>query len=86
MGRGRGKGEGSVLLRSDGRWIAQVQTGYKENGTPKYKRSAKMQKAAIEKLDALKGEIHGGNYSNIKIDSQAVSYRTARHRMRRRDA
>lgn len=64
----RGKGEGSVLLRSDGRWIAQVQTGYNENGRPKYaQRSAKTQKEAIEKLDALKREVHGGTYSDTKL-------------------
>lgn len=63
----RGKGEGSIIERKDGRWVAQVQTGYNENGSPKYaQRSAKTQKEAIEKLDTLKREVHGGTYSDTK--------------------
>ncbi|GHU93029.1 site-specific integrase [Clostridia bacterium] len=30
----RGNNEGSIYQRSDGRWCAQVVTGYKENGSP----------------------------------------------------
>ena len=68
----RGKGEGSILQRSDGRWIAQVQTGYNEDGRPKYaQRSAKTQKEAIEKLDALKREIFSGVYTDTKVTLKA---------------
>ena len=33
----RGNNEGSIYRRSDGRWCAQVVTGYKDDGTPKRK-------------------------------------------------
>lgn len=68
----RGKGEGSILHRSDGRWIAQVQTGYREDGRPKYaQRSARTQREAVEKLDALKREIFSGVYTDTKVTLKA---------------
>lgn len=59
----REKGEGSVFLRSDGRYVAQVQNGTKPNGRPNYiTRYAKTEALAKKKLKELKLEIASNTY------------------------
>ena len=49
MARRRGKNEGSVYRRADGRWCAAAHVGYHEDGRPrKVVRYGKTQAEAIE--------------------------------------
>jgi integrase len=51
----RGNDEGSVFQRKDGRWVAQLQDGFKANGAPKFRhRYAGTRKEADEILVELK--------------------------------
>lgn len=54
----RGKGEGSVYLRTDGRWIAQVEAGRDASGRRRYARAVRLTKAAaIRALRELQGQV-----------------------------
>ena len=51
----RKQGEGTVRLRSDGRWEGRIVIGYNEKGNPKTKTSTKGE--CEEKLQTLKEEL-----------------------------
>jgi integrase len=51
-GKRRGRGEGSVFQRKDGLWVAEVTTGYREDGTPVRETAYAPTKAEV--LDKLK--------------------------------
>ncbi|MBD5153435.1 MAG: site-specific integrase [Oscillibacter sp.] len=58
MGRKRKSGEGTVRLRTDGRWEGRVVIGYDDKGLPKTKNVlAKTKGECVEKLTALKDSI-----------------------------
>ena len=58
MGRKRKSGEGTVRLRTDGRWEGRVVIGYDDKGLPKTKNvRAKTKGECVEKLTALKNSI-----------------------------
>lgn len=55
----RENGQGSIYLRKDGRWVASIQSGFKENGKPNIKtKYAKTQAEAKRKLKELIKEIY----------------------------
>ena len=55
MGRKRKAGEGTLRLRTDGRWEGRVVVGYDDHGKPKTKNvTARSKEACLEKLEALK--------------------------------
>jgi integrase len=57
MTRKRGKGEGTIYQRNDGYWIAQVTTGYDENGKQKRKTITGQSRIDVsEKLKTVLGE------------------------------
>ena len=54
----RKQGEGTVRLRSDGRWEGRIVVGYHDNGNPKTKSVFASTKGECEeKLKALKEEL-----------------------------
>ena len=54
----RKQGEGTIRLRSDGRWEGRIVIGYNEKGNPKTKNvTAKTKYECEEKLKALKEEL-----------------------------
>lgn len=54
MAKRRGKGEGSIYQRADGRWVGQVQNGFYANGRRKYVRVVRRTEAeAIQAKRAL---------------------------------
>ena len=58
MGRKRKSGDGTVRLRTDGRWEGRVVIGYDDKGLPKTKNVlAKTKGECVEKLTALKNSI-----------------------------
>ena len=58
MGRKRKSGEGTVRLRTDGRWEGRVVIGYDEKNYPKTKSvTAKTKKECLEKLKKLKEQL-----------------------------
>ena len=58
MGKRRNAGEGTIRLRSDGRWEGRVVVGYDENNLPKTKNVlAKTKHECIEKLEKLKEDL-----------------------------
>ncbi len=69
MARKRKNGEGTVRLRSDGRWEGRYVVGYDEKGYPKTKNVlAKTKKECVEKLNALKAKLGGLKSDKIKVD------------------
>ncbi len=57
----RGRGEGSISQRRDGRWEVRIQLGYAEDGKRKYRSAAvATQAAAIAKLSQLRAETDAG--------------------------
>lgn len=55
----RENGQGSIYLRKDGRWVASIQNGFKDNGKPNIKtKYAKTQAEAKRKLKELIKEIY----------------------------
>src|SRR5205085_4429937 len=59
--RKRGNGEGSIYLRSDGRWAAELTIGYDERGRQQRLRVyGKTQTAARAKLEELKKRVTQG--------------------------
>src|SRR5436305_14859976 len=59
--RKRANGEGSVYLGSDGRWAAEMTTGYDEHGRQQRPRVyGRTQAQALAKLDELKKRIEQG--------------------------
>lgn len=64
----RKQGEGTIRLRSDGRWEGRIVVGYNEKGNPKTKNvTAKTKYECEEKLKALKEEL-GKVAERIKPD------------------
>lgn len=71
----RENGQGSVYLRKDGRWVASIQNGFKENGKPNIKtKYAKTQAEAKRKLKELIKEIYTPTEEVIKNDSLVQEY------------
>ncbi len=53
-GKRRGKGEGSIYRRKDGRWVGQIENGYYPNGRRRYVRVVRStQREVIEAMDTL---------------------------------
>lgn len=64
MAKRRGKGEGSVYQRADGRWVGQVENGFYANGRRKYLRIVrKTQGEVIEAMRTVRkgGKVLDGN-------------------------
>lgn len=60
-GRRRGKGEGSIYQRADGRWIGAITVGYAANGKQKRKTvSGRTQQEALRKLRAAQRQADEG--------------------------
>lgn len=69
MGRKRKNGEGTVRLRTDGRWEGRVVIGYDEKGLPKTKNVlAKTKGECVEKLNSLKASITPPTPNKVKSD------------------
>lgn len=64
MPRKRANGEGSIYKRkSDNRWTAKLQIGYKPDGAPQYKVIyGNSQKEVKDKLDKLKGNVKNNTF------------------------
>ena len=57
----RANGEGSITKRKDGKWMAKIKVGIKENGKPRNKYFyADTQKEAIRKLEGFKISLNIG--------------------------
>lgn len=71
----RENGQGSIYLRKDGRWVASIQNGFKENGKPNIKtKYAKTQAEAKRKLKELIKEIYTPTEEVITNDSLVKEY------------
>lgn len=71
----RENGQGSIYLRKDGRWVASIQNGFKENGKPNIKtKYAKTQAEAKRKLKELIKEIYTPTEEIITNDSLVQEY------------
>ncbi len=69
MARKRKNGEGTVRLRTDGRWEGRYVVGYDDKGYPKTKNVlAKTKTECIQKLKKLKEECGGLKSDKIKAD------------------
>lgn len=68
--KGRGNGEGTIVKRKDGRWMANITVGFDENGEQK-RRSfyGKTREEAATKMTKALGELMSGTY----IDPNRVS-------------
>ena len=71
----RENGQGSIYLRKDGRWVASIQSGFKENGKPNIKtKYAKTQAEAKRKLKELIKEIYTPTEEVITNNSLVREY------------
>ena len=71
----RENGQGSIYLRKDGRWVASIQNGFKENGKPNIKtKYAKTQAEAKRKLKELIKEIYTPTEEVITNNSLVREY------------
>lgn len=71
----RENGQGSIYLRKDGRWVASIQNGFKENGKPNIKtKYAKTQAEAKRKLKELIKEIYTPTEETVTNDSLVREY------------
>lgn len=71
----RENGQGSVYQRKDGRWVASIQNGFKENGKPNIKtKYAKTQAEAKRKLKELIKEIYTPTQEIITNNSLVQEY------------
>lgn len=71
----RENGQGSVYLRKDGRWVASIQNGFKDNGKPNIKtKYAKTQAEAKRKLKELIKEIYTPTEEIITNNSPVREY------------
>ena len=58
----RGRGEGSVFERDDGRWVGSISLGYAESGKRKRKTVyGATKQEVLDKLDQLRGDARAGN-------------------------
>jgi integrase len=63
----RDKGDGSLFQRADGKWVAQLRIGTKENGKPKLKSFVNdTRQEAKKRLDEYKKAIIKNDYREIK--------------------
>jgi integrase len=70
--RKRANGEGSIYIRSDGRWAAEVTVGYNERGRQQKARAyGRTQAEARDKLDELKARLAQG--LPPKVEKQTVA-------------
>lgn len=70
MAKRRANGEGGITRRKDGKWLATLLIGRKDNGKPNYKYLyANTQKEAIQKLEELKLSLNIG----IKVSKGDVT-------------
>lgn len=71
----RENGQGSIYLRKDGRWVASIQSGFKENGRPNIKtKYAKTQAEAKRKLKELIKEIYAPREEIITNNALVKEY------------
>ena len=64
----RGKGEGTLFKRKDGKWQGAITVGYDENGKQRRKTVyGKTQAEVIGKLDKVKGQLANGTFSDTRI-------------------
>lgn len=71
----RENGQGSIYLRKDGRWVASIQNGFKENGRPNIKiKYAKTQAEAKRKLKELIKEIYTPTEEVVTNNSLVKEY------------
>lgn len=71
----RGNNEGSIYQRKDGRWCAQVQIGFKENGKPEYKYSYwQTRQEAAAKVAELTNEIFEYGYQTEATGKSGLFY------------
>jgi integrase len=69
--RGRGHGEGTIVRRSDGRWMGQIDLGYIDGKRKRKTVYGKTRKEVAEKLNVLLTQ-HGQGY-NIAPERQTVA-------------
>ena len=74
----RAKGEGSVYKDKQGYWNAQIQTGYSQNGKPKYKKfRSKKQGEVIEKMNSFKlgiGTASAATAQSMSLEDLLTTY------------
>jgi hypothetical protein len=63
----RDKGDGSLFQRKDGKWVAQLRVGVKENGKPKLKSFVNdTRQEAKKRLDEYKKDIIRNDHKTLK--------------------
>jgi integrase len=70
MAKARGKGEGSIYRRGDGRWVAQIVAGRMPNGRQRYRRAVRSSQR--EALAAMR-DLHRQAEARVTPDRQTVA-------------